>query len=113
MICVQFDFLQCSFWAHNAICFLDRLSRLIESKNGRVQLLWDTMSNWMQTTLCQNGFRRAFEGDIRFWDGSSIPYKEYTINNKAVMPHHEINEYLSEHWLGKNAISLSKGLDSA
>jgi len=110
---MKLDFSRCRFFAHNAICFIGGMARLIASKGRNVHFLWDTMKEQLHMTLRQNGFRDSFEGDCCSWSGTTIPYKEYAIDNNKNMPLNEINQYLSEEWLGKNAVSLSKSLSNA
>lgn len=110
---VRFDFSSCSFFKHNAICFLGGLARLIISRGGSVDFGWETMNLWVSTTFEQNGFKKAFEHDSNPWDGTTIPYRELRIDSESPWPAYGVSRYLEKDWLGKGCILMSKKLQDA
>ena len=100
---VIFDFSQCGFLRQNAVAFLGGLTRLIESRGGKVTFDWDTLQNKIRMNLRQNGFMYAFNSGEEAWLGNSIPYREDRHQDKDGLVH-----YLAEQWLGREWINISQ-----
>jgi hypothetical protein len=102
---VCFDFSDCQFLRQNAVAFLGGLFRLLEARGGIPKIEWGTMQDDIRMNLCQNGFSAAFSNDSGGWQGNSIPYRQDCEHNVEA-----ITNYLDEHWLGRDWVSVDVGL---
>lgn len=106
---VRFDFSRCRFLRPNAVAFLGGLTRLIESRQGKVEFDWSSLHDQrVKTNICQNGFAGNFGYPTSRWDGNSIPYREdRTRDVNGIM------DYLEQYWLGRGWVQISTRLRDA
>ncbi|MCA0754925.1 hypothetical protein KP806_07670 [Paenibacillus sp. N4] len=103
---ILFNFSSCRFLRQNAVAFIGGLARLIRYNGHRVMFDWDSLTSRIATNLKQNGFIESFDffGDSP-WEGNSVRYREDKIAKKEAYI-----EYLSNDWLGRGWINVSKPL---
>ena len=95
------DFSDCRFLRQNAVAFLGGLARLIQSRNGKVNFVWNTLQDDIRANLTQNGFIDIFDGTQREWSGNSVPYREYRCEDMGA-----IASYLENCWLGRGWVQV-------
>jgi hypothetical protein len=106
---IVFEFNKCHFLRPNAVAFLGGLARLIENSGREVTFRWDTLKNKaVLNNLKQNGFAGVFGLETESGDGNSIPYREdHKEDSNGVC------DYLTDYWLGKGWVHVSKRLRDA
>ncbi len=102
---VRFDFSRCGFLQPNAVVFLGGLVRVIGHRGGKARFLVGTMTDPVRVNLLQSGFGHAMGADETPWQGNSIPYREYFIEDEDA-----IVQDLRQHWLGRGWINVSTAL---
>lgn len=105
---VSFDFTGCGFLQPIAVVFLGGLARVICHRGGKAQLLVDTMIDPVRVNLLQNGFAHAMGVETPPWQGNSIPYREYFVQDED-----GIAKDLRQNWLGRGWINVSQALANA
>jgi len=105
---VRFDFSQCNFLRQNAVAFLGGLANMIESKDGKVEFMWDTMKKEVRKNLAKNGFVYRFSGGTPARKGNSIPYREDKVQDKD-----GLMNYLRKDWLGRDWVHISELVQEA
>ena len=99
---VIFDFSHCRFLQQNAVAFLGGLTRLIESRGGKVIFNWETVKKHVCMNLKQNGFMNTFNGGEEPWQGNSIPYREDLFEDRD-----GLIDYLASDWLVRGWVHVS------
>jgi len=100
---VTFDFSQCHFLRQNAVAFLGGLARLIKSRGGSANFLFETLEPKVFDNLLEKGFPQAFGYISDQWKGNSIPYREDKVERKD-----ELVAYLKGLWLGRGWVKVSE-----
>ena len=99
------DFSDCQFLRHSAVAFIGGLVRLNQLKGKTVIIDWSSCSTPIAINLKKNGFYSVFSNDSQEFNGNSIPYREYPIQDS-----NSFVSYLSEFWLGKGWLDISEYL---
>jgi hypothetical protein len=99
------NFSECQFLRHSAVAFIGGLVRLNQINGKTVRIDWSSCSLPIAANLRKNGFYSVFSSDLQEYNGNSIPYREYPIQDSD-----SFVSYLSEFWLGRGWIDISEDL---
>lgn len=103
-----FDFSNCDALWPNTVALLGGIARLAESKGKQVEFGWESLKNKPRAILCQNGFAHTFGHSLPTPVQDAIPYREdRSMNMNSIM------DYLTDFWIGKGWVHVSKELRDA
>jgi len=103
-----FDFSNCNSLWPNAVALLGGIARFAESKGKQVVFNWRSLKSGPKAMLCQNGFAHAFGHLLPTPIQDAIPYREdRSMNMNSIM------DYLTDFWIGKGWVHVSKELRDA
>jgi hypothetical protein len=105
---IFFDFYQCNELRPNAVALLGGIARLAESKGKKACFSWDSLQDGPRAVLYQNGFAQAFGHLQTLPLQDAIPYRE-----DRFMKPDPILDYLSDSWLSRGWVHVSRGLRDA